>query len=123
MTPVIPWGDIPATIEHVLREYGPMTAAELVHYVPGCPNDIRKACQRMLKPSKRREPVGQQRIHISGWTRDAEGQRDYPRAVYSIGHGVNKTKPARQRRKDVVRRWDQTTKVRMRTNFVFNLGT
>ena len=120
--PETPWGDIPASIENALRDYGPMTSAELVLYVPGLPNDIRKACQRMLKPSKRAVPVGQQRIHISGWTRDAEGQRDYPRAIYALGHGENKPKPKAKKRRDVVREWDQTTKARLRNNFVFNLA-
>ena len=120
--PIIPWGDIPASIEAALRDYGPMTSASLVRYVPGAPNDVRKACQRMLKPSKRQLPLGEQRIHIIGWVYDEEGQRDYPRAVYTLGHGVNKPKPKRAKRKDTVRKWDQTVKTRLRTNFVFNLG-
>lgn len=121
-TPTTPWGDIPASIENALRDYGPMTAGEMVHYVPGLPNDVRKACQRMLKVNTRRHPVGEQRIHIKGWTHDTEGQRDYPRAIYALGHGENKPKPKAKKRKDVVRQWDQTTKARLRTNFVFNLG-
>lgn len=120
--PETPWGDIPANIEKALRDYGPMTTAEMIPLVPGCPNDIRKACQRMMLPSKRSKPVGQQRIHISGWTRDAEGQRDYPRPIYALGHEENKPKPKAKKRRDVVREWDQTTKARLRTNFVFNLG-
>lgn len=50
-------------------------------------------------------------VHISGYTRELEGQRSYPRAIFRIGAGKDATKPGpltnqqrsarrRQRRKD-----------------------
>lgn len=118
----VPWGDIPASIENALREYGPMTAAELCLYVPGLPNDIRKACARMATPSKRRVPVGKRRIHVTDWVYDVEGARKYPRPLYKLGHGSNKTKPARPPRNEVVKTWQRKVRKHQTHNFVFNLG-
>lgn len=119
----VPWGNIPATIENVLREIGPMTVAEMLFSgVPGTPNDVRKAAVRMSTISNRRQPIGQRRIHITGWTTDAEGQRTYPRPIYAIGHGENKPKPRRKARRVIVSEWYKTNKIRKTHNFVFNLG-
>ncbi len=39
-------------------------------------------------------PKRSQRIHITYWTHDLEGcDRDYPRACYAAGPGVNASKP------------------------------
>lgn len=116
------WGDIPANIENALRDYGPMTLPEIVLHVPGAPNDVRKALQRMIQLNKQRHPVGKRRVHVSGWTRDAEGVRQYPRAIYTLGHGENKPKPKAKPRNAVVRDWSAAKKARMKTNFVFNLA-
>lgn len=117
------WGDIPATIENVLRDLGPMTVNEMLfNGVPGSPNDVRKAATRMNKVSTRRAPVGERRIHIVAWTRDAEGQREYPRPIYALGHGENKPKPKRKHRNAVVSDWYKANQMRKTHNFVFNLG-
>lgn len=121
--PKVPWGDIPATIENVLRELGPMTVNEMLFSgVPGTPNDVRKAAVRMSQISKRRHPIGERRIHITAWTRDAEGQREYPRPIYALGHGENKPKPRRKHRNAVVSDWYKANQMRKTHNFVFNLG-
>ena len=56
------------------------------------------------------------------WVRCADGERDYPRAVYSIGPGVNKPRPRAKARKAVVADWHRNRTARQRMNFVFNLG-
>lgn len=117
-----PWGDLPTAIEIALRDFGPMTAPELLLCVPGTPNEIRKALHRMLQIGIRRPPIGQRRVHISGWTRDAEGVRQYPRAIYALGHGENKPKPKGKSRRALVRDWEAAKKARLSTNFVFNLA-
>ncbi|MFM6959524.1 MAG: hypothetical protein ACKOW0_00675 [Schleiferiaceae bacterium] len=118
----IPWGEIPANIEAALRAYGPMTLPELVLHVPGTPNDIRKALERMRKPSKRITPVGKKRVHIHGWTRDAEGVRPYPRAIYALGHGEDAPPMRRKSVKQVKAEWWARQSARTRKNFVFHLG-
>lgn len=122
MTKETPWGDIPAAIENTLRDFGPLTLPEIILHVPGTPNDVRKALQRMIQPNRQRHPVGQRRAHVSGWTRDAEGVRPYPRAIYALGHGENKPKPKAKPRRDVVRDWYARSTRRTTHNFVFNLG-
>lgn len=66
--------------------------------------------------------MGQRRVHVSGWTDDAEGLRRYPRPIYSVGHGENRPKPRRKSRNAVAKDYQRKVRTMRRSNFVFNLG-
>lgn len=116
------WGDIPDRILAALREYGPMTGQELAEFVPVDPEIINKTLRRMREPSLRKKPLGVRRVHISAWTPDVEGQRNYPRPIYSAGDGQDKPRPRRKTRNEIARANARKNRNKTRMNFVFNLG-
>lgn len=103
-----------------LQEFGPMTSLEVWEHNKDIPRaDLRKALARLAEPTKQ----APQRVHISGWTRDAEGYRTYLRPIYSAGPGENAERPPAITRTEIARNWQRKRKTKIRTNFVFNLGT
>ena len=75
------WGDLTEQILAALKDYGPMTRAEIEQHIGAKPYAIGGHISRMTRSYK----TVPQRIHISGYTRDAEGARSYLRAIYSLG--------------------------------------
>lgn len=103
-------------------EHGPMTAAELCEQLGGYePTSMASLLRGLVKPT----PTLPQRIRIIGWTDHHFGMRDYPRAIYEIGEGVNKAKPVRSKKAQhakAKRKYNAKVRARAKTNFVFNLG-
>lgn len=116
--PTSKWGALAARILDLLRDYGPMTRAELGAYLDHTASSISPVLARMTKTTPKRP----QRLHVGGWVTDHEGQRHYPRPVYHIGPGVNKRyKPELSAKQAHAKR--QSDKLRMlKTSSVFNLG-
>lgn len=111
------WGELTHLILQAVQEYGPMTRAEIEQHIGVKTYSIGGYISRMSRPSK----AAPQRLHISGYTRDAEGARQYLRAIYSYGPGENKPKPpgynTKARSAYYKMQIDQ-----VRNSFVFNLG-
>lgn len=78
-----------ATILGLLEEFGPMTQAEMREQTSLSTQSISSAISRITKAGA----DGLRRAHVVSWRTDAPGERDYPRAVYKLGHGDNKPKP------------------------------
>jgi hypothetical protein len=96
---------------------GPMTTAEISRAIGLETDDIYSIISRMM----RKTPRSGRRLHISGWTDDAEGLRTYPRAIYSVGDKPNKTRPADIAAKAVARR-RQRKQATKRVNSVWGLA-
>jgi hypothetical protein len=122
MTEPIDWGDIPEQILLALRDFGPMTGHDLADVIRVSVDHVNKALRRMREPSRRRKPLGERRVHIVDWTRDAENARAFPRAVYQIGHGQNRARPPAKPRREIVRQQRIRKIGKTRMNFAFNLG-
>lgn len=116
------WGYIPATVEKVLREYGPMTSTEMLEFIHIDLNSLNKALRYMNQPSRRRKPLGVKRIYISGWTHNVEGGRLYPRKIWALGDEPDKRRPPKKKRSEIVKEQTRRKMARTRMNFVFNLG-
>ena len=99
-----------------------MTGRELAEFIPVDPETISKALRRMREPSRRLKPLGVRRVHISAWTPDVEGQRNYPRPIYSAGDGKNKARPRKKSRNEIARANARKNRNLTRMNFVFNMG-
>lgn len=122
MTTDFKWGHLPERVLDALYAYGPMTGREVAQML-NLPNDlVNKTLRRMREPSKRQKPLGVRRVHISAWVTDAEGERKYPRPVYTLGHGPNKPQPKGASRNEIVRTYARKKRNMRRMNFVFNLG-
>lgn len=104
-------------IERALAECGPMTRAEIERHAGLELGRLSRILTRMTSATSRTP----QRLHISGWVHDADGLRTYLRAVYALGPGKHKPKPAVDRKKAVqvsgLNRYR-----RMRLNSIFNVG-
>lgn len=75
------YGESVEKIETALADQGPCTRNEL-QAATGIPKaSIGSILTRMRRPGK---TVGR-RIYVSAWTREQDGQRAYPRAVYALG--------------------------------------
>ena len=114
------WGNAADQMLLHIKEYGPCTASEILACVEVSPNSARRILYRLSQPSLNGPSKGKQRIHIKGWIRDAEGMRDYPRAVWAYGHGSNAAKPPPKTHTDVQR--DCRNRMRGRVSSVFNMG-
>ena len=111
------YGEMMAKILIALKEFGPMTRAELQDHLKIGKLEFGGRLGNMTRPSKR-EP---QRIHICGYTRDHEGARRYPRAIYAYGPGENAKKPSRPTKRERVE-YDRRLTNKIRNTSVFNLG-
>lgn len=76
-------------ITAILTEQGPMTTTELCVAMNLLKDEVSSVLSRM----KLTTPNRPQRVHIIGYTHDAEGSRRYPRAIYAIGQGENVSHP------------------------------
>lgn len=116
--PTSKWGALSARILELLTDYGPMTRAELDGHLDHTASSIGPVLTRMIKTRSKRP----QRLHVSDWVTDHEGQRKYPRAVYAIGPGVNKPyKPAVSAKAAHAKRQAEYLRL-LKTSSVFNLG-
>ena len=62
------------------------------------------------------------RVYISEYVESDTPIQTTKVAVYCVGDKEDATPPAKQRRQDIKRRYDQRVRVRNRTNSVFNLA-
>lgn len=111
------WGELIAKILLTLKEYGPMTRAEIQQHLGLTKYDFGGCLGRMCRSS----PLAPQRLHISGYTRDAEGAKRYIRPIYSYGPGENVKKPVFSRNRERVENYKIQIN-RVRNASVFNLG-
>lgn len=112
-----PWGDTTTRILALLQDVGPMTRSEVCRHLGLEREDCAAIMSRLLRPTKR--PEGPPRLHVSAWIFDEEGQRYYPRAVYSLGNGPNVRKP-KVKRNEVSKRYRERVKFKVAS--VFDLG-
>lgn len=96
-------------ILNLIQEHGPMTAREIseelsINHV----NQIAAALQ------------GCENFHISGYRRDEDGGRLYPRALYAYGAGKDAKRPPKLGRKEYNRRSKE--KMRKTVSSVWDLG-
>jgi len=100
-----------------LEQYGAQSRAEL-EVTAGIDKNLISAIVSRLN---KRTPRSGKQIHVTSYVFDAEGARRYPRAVYTVGDGVDvrkpKTSPLENRR-----RYEAKKKGMYRMNSVFNLG-
>lgn len=111
------WGELTEQILQAVKEYGPMTRAEIEQHIGVKRYAIGGYIARMTRPHK----TIPQRLHISGYTRDAEGARTYLRPIYSLGPGDNKPRPSGYDNKARAAFY-KMQEDRIRNSSVFNLG-
>lgn len=100
---------IRSKILNLLQELGPMTARELAEQLKiKHVNQIAAALQ------------GCDHFHISGYRRDEDGGRLYPRALYAFGPGKDAKKPPKLSRQEYNRR--SKAKMRKTVSSVWDLG-
>jgi hypothetical protein len=112
------WGLLSDKIIATITELGPMTRAELCQHLNHDAESVSSVIARLRKATKERP----QRLYISGWVYDQEGQRPYPRAQFDLGAEPDKLLKRRtsvkQRHADLV-----SEKLRrMKMSSVFNMG-
>lgn len=108
-------GTIIKNITAILTEQGPMTTSELCEAMKLDKDEVSSVLSRM----KLKLPKRPQRVHVIGYTHDAEGSRRYPRAIYAIGEGDNAEHP-KPDKKAIRRRYDANKKKKI--NSVWMLG-
>ena len=111
------WGELIAKILQALKDYGPMTRAEIEQHLGLTKYDFGGCLGRICKPTAQMP----QRLHISGYTRDHEGARRYLRPIYAYGPGENARKPTGYRKRERVEHYKIQIE-RVRNASVFNLG-
>jgi hypothetical protein len=111
------WGELTNLILSAVKEYGPMTRAEIKQHIGAKHYEIGGHISRMTRAQKQIE----QRLHISGYIRDHEGARRYLRPVYALGPGQNAKKPTNYQKRERVE-YDQMRTNIVRNASVFNLG-
>lgn len=112
-----------ATVELILwalREYGPMTRAEIERAIGKDHRTVSAVVSRMAK----RGPASAKRVYILEYRHEDDevaGKRRYPRAVFALGDNPDAKRP----KPDVAankRRYNQGKKAHLLMNSVFNLG-
>lgn len=104
-------------IMKTIEAYGPMTQAELLDILGGTKGTVYKITTNLTKPSK----THPKRLYVSAYVFDQEGQKRYPRPVFSIGNKPCAKKP----QVDVSatqKRYREKRKSHVLLNSVFNLG-
>ena len=110
------YGDLAQSMLDALAEHGPMTNGDLCAHL-GIDKD---ACGATLTRLHRTLKTMPKRVHIVRWVRDAEGQRCYPRAVYSVGDAPDAARPRAYSNKEKRARY-RANKSKL-VNSVFMLG-
>lgn len=82
-------GELVSEILQLLREYGPMTRADLCLHLKHDTVSIASVLSRMHRDT----PVAGKRVYIRDWVYDAERGKRYPRPVYAIGSATDCPKP------------------------------
>lgn len=108
-------GELVDQILVALKDYGPMTRAELCLILKCNKINVASVVSRLHRDL----PTLPKRIYIRDWQYDAEGGRRYPRAVYAIGHATDCPKPQSSKAENS-RRYRASK--RLRVNSVFDLG-
>lgn len=92
-----------------LNEIGDLSSFELSQALPHRrPEDVRHRLSRMWRTEK---------VHVVAWIYDAEGGRTYPRAVYRLGPGKDKTKPKRLTKSECTQRYAARKKLKVASIF------
>ena len=112
------WGVLSERILTAITELGPMTRAELCQHLGHDSESVSSVLARLRKATKERP----QRVHISGCVYDQEGQREYPRAQYSLGAEEDKPLRRRMTKREVHSTRQAIYTTRLKTASVFNLG-
>ena len=110
-------GETVADIIRLLTDLGPMTRVEICQHL----GIDRRAASSIVSRMAKANPRKPQRLYISGYTYDQEGERSYPRAIYALGDLPN----ARRPKPDPLgakRRYNAKVKAVNTMNFVFNLA-
>lgn len=74
------YGALVGAVLDTLHDVGPQTVAEIAKYIGVERSLLRSVISRM----NRTWPRNPKRIYIYDWVHDAEGHRNYPRAVYAL---------------------------------------
>lgn len=82
-------GELTAKILDALRDFGPMTCAELCLHLQMRKEKIGAVLFRLMRGGTRCP----KRVHVTAYVYDAEGMRRYPRGVFAFGNGVDAKKP------------------------------
>ena len=114
------WGNGTDQLLIALKEYGPCTVQDLCCHVDISAATIRKTLKRMGQIVGRGPGLGKRRAHITGWVRDADGEREYPRPVWGYGHGTHAKRPDPKTHLQV--QTERYYRLKRRVNSVFNLG-
>jgi hypothetical protein len=112
------WGVLAGKIMQAIEELGPMTRAELCQHLNHDSEGVSSVLARLRKPTKELP----QRVHISGWVYDQEGQREYPRAQYALGAEEDKPLRRRMTKREIHSTRQAIYATRLKTASVFNLG-
>lgn len=111
------WGSLIAKILLAVKEYGPMTRAEIEECIGVTKYDFGGCLSRLCRETA----TMPQRLHVCGYTHDHEGARNYLRPIYGYGPGENKPKPKINRRRQRSASYREGIN-RVRNSSVFNLG-
>lgn len=113
-----PWCGHNDQILAALAEHGPMLAADLAAELGVETAAVVNAMRHLRRASKRLA----KRVYILRWERLAEGEREYPRAVYALGNRPDARKPPRKHVNEIRRDYMQRRVNRTRATSVFNLA-
>lgn len=114
---MVKYGGIVENILQLLRDYGPMTRAEMCSHMNRDRTEIASVVSRMSRPTK----TLPKRLHVVRYVYDQEGERYYPRAVYDVGDKPDVKAPGAQK-KAVKQRYDRARRMKYAGNSVFNWG-
>lgn len=117
MTRKTAYGVLTLKIIKAIEQHGPMTRTEICNAIQRERHEVSATVSRLIRPG-RQQP---QRLYISGYIYDSEGQRRYPRAIYAIGDLPNKPRPKPQTLENKRRYWAKWKAI-YQGNSVFNLG-
>lgn len=92
----LPYGVVAAAITAFIEKNGPQTRAEVETGLP----QYRHASRVLVRMHKQGD------LHIDSWVRDIAGtKREYLRAVYNVGPGVDARKPPALSKAEKTRRY------------------
>ena len=112
------YGSLAQEVLNTLREFGPMTRADIAEHLKVDRYSTSAVVTRLSRAGARTP----KRVYISGWVREIENERDYPRAIMALGDLPDVPPPRKRSRKEVRRKSDLKRKAKNTMNFVFNIG-